>query len=292
MSRRQTDRPEIAIIVMIVAVAMLVAMSVFIKLIGPEYSAFQVVFLRNLVATFVLVPVVLKDGLRADLHTQKPGLHLIRSVSGIAGVCCFFYAVQRLSIAEVTVISQAVPLFVTALAVPFLGEKAGLRRWSAVAIGFFGVVLAIGPVGQVTGAKLIAVTGTSLWAIALLSVRRLGATDSPATITFYYMVFGVIVLGLVQPWVWVKPSGEMWLFIAAAGILGALAQLLIAQALKIGEASLVMPFNYTAIVWGIAIDLAIWGVYPPFLTIVGAAVITGTGLYIFRREAAANRIIP
>lgn len=292
MSRRQTDRPEIAIIFMIIAVAMLVAMSVFIKLIGPEYSAFQLVFLRNLVATFVLVPLVMKDGVLAGLRTRKPGLHLIRSGAGVAGVCCFFYAVQRLSIAEVTVISQAVPLFVTALAVLFLGEKVGLRRWSAVATGFFGVVLAIGPVGQLNVTALIAVAGTGLWAIALLSVRRLGATDSPAIITFYYMVLGIIVLGFVQPWVWLTPSGEMWLFIIAAGILSVLAQLLMAQALKIGEASLVMPFNYTAIVWGIAVDLAIWSVYPPFWTIVGAAVITGTGLYIFRREAAANRIIP
>ncbi len=288
MSRRQTDKPLLAIIIMIIAVAMLVAMNTLVKLIGPDYHAFQVTFLRNLVAAIVLIPFIMKDGGFKALQTRRPGLHLIRSLTGLTGVCCYFFAVQRLSVGEVMVISQAVPLFVTALAVPVLAEKVGWRRGSAVVVGFVGVVIALGPVREVTTAALIAVLGTALWSITILTVRILGATERPATTTFYYMVFGTIVGGLLQPWFWRMPGIETWALFAAIGVLGAIAQLLIAHALKIGEASVVSPFNYTAIIWAIAIDLAIWGVLPTFWTIAGAAVITLAGLYIFRREAAAK----
>lgn len=280
--------PALAIMLMIVAVAMLVVMNTLVKLIGPQYHVFQIVFLRNVFAAIVLAPFVLRDGGIAALRTRRPGLQLIRSMSGITGVCCFFYAVQHLPVADVMVISQAVPLFVTMLAVPLLREKVGWRRWSAVALGFAGVVLALGPVGHVTTAALVTVAGTALWGITILTVRTLGATDSPAATTFYYMVFGTLVAGLVQPWFWRTPPMELWLLFAAAGLLGAIAQLLIAHALKIGEASIVSPFNYTAIIWGIAIDLALWGVFPSSWTLAGAAIITASGLYIFRREAMTN----
>lgn len=292
MKRRQTDRPGFAILVMLVAVAMLVGMNTIVKMIGTDYHAFQVVFLRNVVAAFVMIPFVFRDGGLDALRTRRPGLQLLRSVSGVTGVCAFFYAVQRLPVAEVMVISQAVPLAVTALAVPVLGERVGWRRWSAVAVGFCGVVLALGPAGGVSAAALIAVLGTVLWSITILTVRTLGATDRPAATTFYYMVFGTVVAGLVQPWVWSTPPVELWLYFIAAGALGAIAQLLVAHALSIGEASVVSPFNYTAIVWGIVIDLAIWSVYPSLWTLAGAAVITAAGLYIFRREGRPVKDTP
>lgn len=286
MSRRQTDTPAVAIIMMICAVAMLVGMNSLVKLIGPDYHVFQIAFMRNVVAAVVLLPFVMRDGGLAALRTRRPGLQLVRSLSGLSGVCCFFFAVQHLPVADVMVISQAVPLFVTALAVPVLGEIVGWRRGSAVALGFIGVLLALGPVGQASFYALVAVAGTALWAITMLSLRALGATDSPSTTTFYYMVFGTLVAGAVQPWFWNTPPMELWLLFAGAGLLGALAQLMIAHALKLGEASVVTPFNYTAIIWGIAVDLVLWRVFPGYWTLAGAAVITASGLYIFRREAA------
>lgn len=288
MSRRQTDTPVQAIIMMIIAVAMLVAMNTLVKLIGSDYHVFQIAFLRNVVAAIVLTPFVMRDGGLAALRTRRPGLQLLRSMSGLTGVCCFFFAVQRLPVADVMVISQAVPLFVTALAVPILRETVGWRRWSAVALGFLGVVLALGPVDQISTAALVAVAGTALWSMTILTIRKLGATDSPAATTFYYMVFGTLVAGLVQPWVWRTPPMELWPLFIGAGLLGAIAQLMIAHALKVGEASVVSPFNYTAIIWAIAIDLALWGVFPSQWTLAGAAVITASGLYIFRREAAID----
>ncbi len=288
MSDRQTDKPALAIVIMIIAVAMLVAMNTTVKLIGPGFHAFQVTFLRNVVAAFVLIPFVMWNGGVATLRTKRPGLQLLRSVTGVTGVTCYFFAVQRLPLGEVMVISQAVPLFVTALAVPLLKEMVGWRRWCAVALGFVGVLLALGPVGQVSAAGLVAVTGTALWSVTILTIRSLGATDSPAATTFYYMVFGTVVAGLVQPWIWKTPEPGTWVLFIAAGILGGVAQLLIAYALQIGKASVVSPFNYTAIIWAMLIDLTVWNVLPTFWTLGGATIITIAGLYIFRREAVVK----
>lgn len=285
MTGRHADRPGLAIIIMVIAAAMLVAMGTCVKLIGPDHHVFQITFLRNFFAMFVVLPFVLRDGGVKALKTNRPWLQLTRSVSGLTGVTCFFYALQYIPVTDVTVISQAVPLFVTALAVPFLKEVVGWRRWSAVAVGFLGVLLALGPVDQISVAALVAVCGTALWSITILTVRLLGATDNPSATTFYYMVFGTVVAGVVQPWVWQTPTLEVWLYCIAAGALGGVAQVLIATALKFGEASVVSPFNYTGIVWGVFVDLLLWSVYPSWWTMAGAAVITLAGIYIFRREA-------
>lgn len=284
-----SDRTGLAIVIMIAAVAMLVVMSTCVKLVGTDYHVFQIAFLRNVVAMFVTIPFVLYGGGIASLKTRRPLLQLTRSVTGLTGVCCFFYAVQHMPVADVTVISQAVPLFVTALAMPLLKEQVGWRRWSAVAAGFAGVLMALGPVDQIAAAALVAVCGTLLWSITILTVRTLGATDNPSTTTFYYMVFGTVVAGAVQPWFWKPVTTEMLLLCVAAGILGAVAQLMIAFALKFGEASVVTPFNYTAIVWGIVVDALLWSVWPQWWTLAGASVITAAGIYIFRREAARKR---
>lgn len=292
MAQRQSDRPAVAIMIMIAAVAMLVGMNTLVKVIGPDYHAFQITFLRNAIAAVVLMPFVLRAGGLAALRTRRPGLQLVRSLSGLTGVCCFFYAVQRMGVGEVMVLSQAVPLFVTALAVPLLKEKVGWRRTCAVVAGFAGVVLALGPAGDISVPALIAVLGTALWSVTILTVRKLGETDSPETTTFYYMVFGTIVGAAFQPWIWQTPPAELWPLLLGAGVLGAIAQLLIAYALKIGEASVVSPFNYTAIVWGILIDLIFWHVYPSYWTLAGAFVITAAGVYIFRREGRPVKDTP
>ncbi len=283
-SSKRADRPALAISVMIVAVAMLVAMNTAVKLIGTEYHVFQVAFLRNLVAMFVLMPLVLRDGGVKALKTRRPALQLARSITGLLGVCCFYYAVQRLPVADVMVISQAVPLFVTALAVPLLKEMVGWRRWVAVSVGFAGVVLALGPVDQVGGAALAALAGTVHWSLTFLSIRSLSATDNPSATTFSYMVFGTIAAGLVQPWFWTPLTHDVLMLAIAAGFLGAIGQFLIAYAMRFGEASVVTPFNYSAILWAVMIDLAIWGIAPSWWTLGGAAIITAAGLYIFRRE--------
>lgn len=290
MQNQRSDKPLRAIVIMIGAIAMLVAMNTSIKLIGTDYHVFQIAFVRNLIATFVLLPLILKTGGVATLRTSRPWSQLARSVSGVASVCCFYYAVQRLPVADVMVISQAVPFFVTALAVPFLGETVGWRRWTAVALGFTGVIVAMGPIDQLSAAAMLVVVGTALWSVTFLLVRSLGATDSPEATTFYYMVFGTIVMGLAQPWVWKAPIEEVWWLLLAAGVLGACGQVMVAYAMKFGEASPVTPFNYSAILWGVFFDFVIWSVAPTWTTMAGAAIIIMSGLYISWRESLKARV--
>lgn len=280
------NKTTLGIIVMIAAVASLTVMNVLVKLIGPGYHPTQISFLRSVVAALVLLPFLLRAGGPAILKTRRPGTHFIRAVFGVAGNILFFYAYQRLAVGHVIVISQAVPLFVTVLAIVFLGEIVGLRRWMAATAGFIGVLIAINPAGTVEAASVLAVVATALWAITILLVRSLATTESPFTIAFYFMVLGAVMAGAVQPWYWQTPPLEtVWLLIGV-GVAGACGQVLMSYALKLAEASVVSPFNYTAILWAIAFDAILWGVVPTWTTLLGAAIISGAGIYIFRREAA------
>ena len=274
---------------MIAAVALLTVMNVLVKLIGPDYHPTQVSFIRNVVAALVLLPLLLRSGGPAILKTRRPGTHFIRGLLGVAGNILYFFAFQHLAVGDVIVISQAVPLFVTVMAIVFLGETVGLRRWLAVTAGFIGVLIAVNPTGTVEAATLLAVVATGLWASTILLVRSLAATESPYTIAFYFMVLGALITGAVQPWYWQTPPLELlWLFIGV-GVAGAGGQLLMGNALKLAEASIVSPFNYTAIVWAIAFDAVLWGVLPTWTTLVGAGIITAAGIYIFRREAVLRK---
>lgn len=274
---------------MIAAVALLTVMNVLVKLIGPDYHPTQVSFIRNVVAALVLLPLLLRSGGPAILKTRRPGTHFIRGLLGVAGNILYFFAFQHLAVGDVIVISQAVPLFVTVMAIVFLGETVGLRRWLAVTAGFIGVLIAVNPTGTVEAATLLAVVATGLWASTILLVRSLAATESPYTIAFYFMVLGALITGAVQPWYWQTPPLELlWLFIGV-GVAGAGGQLLMGNALKLAEASIVSPFNYTAIVRAIAFDAVLWGVLPTWTTLVGAAIITAAGIYIFRREAVLRK---
>ena len=283
------NKTTLGILMMMAAVALLTVMNVLVKLIGPAYHPTQISFIRNAVAALVLLPLLLRSGGPAILKTSRPGTHFIRGLFGVTGNILYFFAFQRLPVGDVIVISQAVPLFVTIMAIVFLGEAVGLRRWMAVTAGFLGVLIAINPTGTIEIATLLAVAATALWAATILLVRALASTESPYTIAFYFMVLGALITGAVQPWYWQTPPWEMvWMF-AGVGVVGAGGQLLMSYALKLAEASIVSPFNYTAILWAIAFDAVLWGVLPTWTTLSGAAIITGAGIYIFRREAALHK---
>ena len=279
------DHSKTGMLLMTAAAASFTLMNVLVKLIGPEFHAIQISFIRNLIAAFVLLPLLLYSGGVKVLKTQRFGAHFWRGFLGVTGNILYFFSFQMLSVGYVSVISQAVPVFVAVMAVFFLNERVGHRRWLAIIIGFIGVIIAINPSGTIEIASLIAVLATVLWAATILLVRSLAITDNPFTIAFYFMVLGTILAGALQPWYWQEiPINRLWLFIGV-GLAGASGQLLMSYALKFAEASIVSPFNYTAILWAIIFDAIIWGFLPTWTTIVGATIITSAGIYIFRREA-------
>ncbi len=271
-------------VLMVIAVFSLSCMSLLAKVIGPDYHPLQVVFLRNLVAGLIIIPFVLGFGGISALQTSRPTTHFIRAFLGVLGNACYFLAYQPLPLADVMILSQSVPLCVTVFAVPFLKEVVGWRRFTAVIIGLIGVGLAINPAQGISFVSLAALGGPLLWSITILLVRDLGRTDSPYTIAFYYMFIGTILSGLLQPLIWVPLSSDVLLLFLLLGVAGACGQILMSYALKLAEASVVSPFNYTAIVWGIIFDYGIWGVIPEWITITGGLIICGSGYYIFLRE--------
>ena len=274
-----------AITAMLLAVFCVTIMSVQAKLIGIEYNAVQITFARAIVVLILLMPFIYKLGGLNFLKTKKPFLHFFRGLAGLIGNVMFFLAFQRLPVADVTVISQAVPIFSCILAIIFLGETIGWRRWTAITIGFLGVIIAINPSVNIAVASLYALGGTLMWSTTIIFLRLLGSTEHPVKTVFYFMLVSVLITSIFQPFLWKEPSFEIILLFIGIGIAAFLTQLLMTYALQKAPASIVSPFNYTGIVWAIIFDYIIWNAHPMFATIFGGIIITISGIYIFKREA-------
>ena len=279
-----------AITAMLLAVFCVTIMSVQAKLIGIEYNAVQITFARAIVVLILLMPFIYKLGGLNFLKTKKPFLHFFRGLAGLIGNVMFFLAFQRLPVADVTVISQAVPIFSCILAIIFLGETIGWRRWTAITIGFLGVIIAINPSVNIAVASLYALGGTLMWSTTIIFLRLLGSTEHPVKTVFYFMLVSVLITSIFQPFLWKKPSFEVILLFIGIGIAALLTQLLMTYALQKAPASIVSPFNYTGIVWAIIFDYIIWNAHPMFATIFGGIIITISGIYIFKREAKIKSI--
>lgn len=279
-----------AITAMLLAVFCVTIMSVQAKLIGIEYNAVQITFARAIVVLILLMPFIYKLGGLNFLKTKKPFLHFFRGLAGLIGNVMFFLAFQRLPVADVTVISQAVPIFSCILAIIFLGETIGWRRWTAITIGFLGVIIAINPSVNIAVASLYALGGTLMWSTTIIFLRLLGSTEHPVKTVFYFMLVSVLITSIFQPFLWKEPSFEVILLFIGIGIAAFLTQLLMTYALQKAPASIVSPFNYTGIVWAIIFDYIIWNAHPMFATIFGGIIISISGIYIFKREAKIKSI--
>ena len=279
-----------AITAILLAVFCVTIMSVQAKLIGIEYNAVQITFARAIVVLILLMPFIYKLGGLNFLKTKKPFLHFFRGLAGLIGNVMFFLAFQRLPVADVTVISQAVPIFSCILAIIFLGETIGWRRWTAITIGFLGVIIAINPSVNIAVASLYALGGTLMWSTTIIFLRLLGSTEHPVKTVFYFMLVSVLITSIFQPFLWKEPSFEVILLFIGIGIAAFLTQLLMTYALQKAPASIVSPFNYTGIVWAIIFDYIIWNAHPMFATIFGGIIITISGIYIFKREAKIKSI--
>jgi drug/metabolite transporter (DMT)-like permease len=198
----------------------------------------------------------------------------------------FVYALRTLPLSTAYSIFFVAPLLITALSVPFLGERVGPRRWIAIAVGLLGVLVVLRPTGEgmlsLAGmAVLLAAFGYSVSAI---TVRIIARTDSTQALMVWLLVFMALGAGLLAApdWQPVRPQ-DVWV-IAGIGVAGALGQYAITEAFRLGEASLIAPLEYTALVWGVLLDATLWGVLPDSVTWLGAGIIVASGLYLLRRE--------
>ena len=269
---------------MIVAVLSVTLMSVQAKLIGPEYHPIQIAFARGIVVLILLSPIIYKLGGINFLKTKTPFLHLFRSLSGLVGNLLFFYSLHRIPVADVTVISMAVPIFSSILAIIFLKEIIGWRRWTAIILGFLGVIIAVDPSADIKMASIIAVVATFMWSTTIIFLRILGKTENPVKTVFYFMLISMICTSFFQPFFWTEPSLKILLLFVGLGTCAFATQILMTYALQKAQASIVSPFNYTGILWAILFDSLIWNVSPFINTLIGGIIITISGIYIFHRE--------
>lgn len=275
-----------AICTMLAAVGLFSLMDSGLKLLSAHYPPFEVATFRG-AASFplVLAWALATTGWRPLLRIRWP-LHVLRAALSVVMIACFVYALKRLPLSTAYTIFFIAPILITALSVPFLGEQVGPRRWVAITVGFVGVLVALRPSGDgIGGLAGFAVLFAALaYAVSAITVRVLARTDSTQAMIVWLMLMmtlGALVFAAPS---WVAVAHTDWLLIAGVGIAGALGQYAITEAFIRGEASLLAPLEYTALAWGVGLDLALWGVLPDKITWIGAAIIVASGFYLLRRE--------
>src|SRR3954453_2297602 len=256
------------------------------------YSVWQMLLIRSIAAMLLLAPLIWRVGIAGFTAAPRPGLQVARVLLSVAESIMFFWAVTYLPLADTVTFYLAAPIYVTALSAIFLGEQVGWRRWSAVAVGFAGVLIALRPsAATLTLPALIALAGSFFFAIFLIITRMLRGTSEVVMVsgTFGAMV---VVSGVVAPLGWVGPSAGDFALMMLLGVVAAAAFACVNRSLKLAAASIVVPYQYTMIVWAVALGWLVFGDVPDAFTLAGSAIIVMAGLYIFWREQIVTRREP
>ena len=279
-------RPWRAIILMLLCVGVFSLMDAGLKTLSTRYPPFQVAALRGASSLPWLLAWALATTGVAPLLRVRWSLHLLRGGLGIAMMGAFVHALRTLPLSTAYSIFFVAPLLITALSVPFLGERVGPRRWIAIAFGLAGVLVVLRPTthGMFTTAGLAVLLAALGYAVSAITVRVLARTDSTQAMVVWLMLLMALGAGLlaIPQWTPIRVA-DGWL-IVGIGIAGAFGQYAITEAFRLGEASLLAPLEYTALVWGVLLDATLWGVLPDAVTWAGAAIIITSGLYLLRRE--------
>ena len=276
-------------LLMLAATAVLTCMHATVRHVSDGMHSFEIVFFRNLFGLVAILPLALRAGI-GNLKSRQPGLQLLRSAFGLVAMFTWFYALSVVPIAQATALSFTSVIFGSIGAALLLGERMRLRRWSAVLAGFAGTLVILRPgFGDVDPAALIVVLSSICWAGALLTVKRLSATDSVVCIvTWNSILLTVLSLPVAIP-VWVTPSTEQLLWLSLIGLLATLGHLAMTGAFKASDATVVFPVDYTRLLWATVIGYLAFGEIPDIWTWIGGTIIFTSTTYISYREATLRR---
>jgi len=280
-----TDDPKLGILFVLVSTLFFNALNAMAKWLSAEYPIVEIVFFRSFFAFLPCLVWVLAGPGLGSLRTGRIGLHLFRGTAGFVSMLLVFTSFSLLPIADAVAISFATPLFLTALSVPLLGEKVGVHRWSAVIVGFIGILVMAHPSGE--GAKLgfaTAISSTILNALILVSVRRLGRTERALTIIFYQAMFGTIGSVFLLPFAWKTPDLAGFGMFVAMGLVGVVGHFCLTQGFRYAAAAVVGPFNYTGLIWATLFGYVVWHELPGPSTLAGGLIVISSGIYIIYRE--------
>ncbi len=255
------------------------------KWLVATYSVPQILFLRAVAALLLLAPFIARAGLAVFRKAPQPGLQVLRAILATAEVSCFYLAVRYLPLADAMTFYLAGPIYVTAMSALFLNERVGIYRWGAVLVGFVGVLIALNPaLGTLGFGSLIALVGSFVYAIFIVTTRQVSNTSNVVLTTAQALGgLGFGAIGLPFSWVPVE-SGSHYLLLLLLGAVSILAITCVNQSLRLAPASVVIPYQYALIVFAIIFGYVFFGDAPRLNTLVGAAIIVASGLFIFLRE--------
>lgn len=272
------------ILLMLAFTLLITFMVVGIRILSEDMHPFEIAFFRNLFGLLALAPLVLRNGLE-PLKTKIIGLLGLRGTLNAASLLLFFLAVTLVPVADIAAYSFTTPLFVSILAVLFLGERMGPRRWSGLFVGFVGAMIILRPgAGAVNVGALYAMGSAAFWALTVVTIKVLSRTEASVTITFYGVLILIpITLGAAL-FFWTWPSLWQLLWLAALGTAWITAQLCLTQALKVADAGLVMPFDFAKLLWASVAGFVFFAEEPSIFTWSGSAVIFAAATYVAYRE--------
>ena len=290
------SNPLLGIAFKLSSVVCLSGMAACVKQLGASIPAGQTIFFRGIISIAVLTMIAWQSGNLRLLRTGNWRAHAARSLAGALSMFCWFTALPMIPLAQLTSISFTIPLFLTVLAMVFLGERIHWYRWTALGVGFAGVLVIVGPELTIGGENVLGIAISLLAAVfaafALMFLRRMSGSEHALTITFYFFVTSsaLALLTLVFGG-WPMPTTTQWLLLGMTGIFGVLGQLFMSYTYRYAEASLIAPLDYVNMLLAVAIGFYAFGEIPQFSTWLGAPLVIASGAIILWREYAQHRRI-
>lgn len=281
------------ILSMLCAVGCFSLMDAAMKQLVASYAPMQVAFIRGAASLPCLLAAAWLLGRWGDLRPVRLGMHVARGFLSVFMLWTFVYAVGVLSLADAYSIFLCAPLLITALSQPVLGERVGVSRWCAIAIGLVGVVLMLRPSGthMVTWGGLAALGAAAAYAVGAMFIRILSRSESAAATVFWPLAVMTLIAGLLAISTWRALEAQHWPWIVAIAITGTLGQQFITDAFRRASPAIVAPFEYTALLWGVGLDWLLWSALPDSRMYLGAGIVVTSGLYIIWRERRDQIIV-
>lgn len=286
MSRYQNNN-LLGIGLMLLAMLLFAVMDAVAKLlVTAEMSAIQVIAVRSWFITLMIPPILLLRGELRELSTRQPWHHLGRGMIGFIAPLCFFSALEILPLADATVVFFSVAFILTAASALLLKERVGIHRWSAVAIGFGGVVVAVNPQGGgPLPSYLLVLCAAVVYSLIFITGKQLSRRDSVISLVFsLHLGMGISATALL-PWVWVPLDTAALSQLFLMAVIALVAHYVFAAAFARADVSALAPFEYTSLIWAVLIGYLVWRDFPGPEVWLGAAIIVGSGLYVIRRES-------
>ena len=279
-----------AIVFNLLAWVMLPVMDGFAKYLSTDLPVLQITWARYFFTVVFTLPVMFFFYNKQLVWTDKPKLQFVRGVILLCANICFFYSISVISLAKALTLAFIAPLIVTAFSSILLGEKVGVRRWTAVIIGFIGSLVVIRPGFVELNLASFAALGTGvMYGFYLIITRKLSTSDNPLLTLLLTGLVGAAIISCVVPFIWVKPTINQWSMMAGIGVFACIGHLFLILSLKYADASKLAPFSYFEIITNIIIGYFFFNNFPDNWTFLGLFIIVISGVYISRREIAIKK---